>query len=109
MMFDAEAAVMLLNRWKDRPATDERGMYLELLREGNLNFIHQRCRVPLDGIEGAWWCRTETLAFADGSRAVRISASSRTPAWTRWTAFEPQQEYERENPAAANEVGRSGI
>jgi hypothetical protein len=93
-MFDAEIAATLLNRWNHRPAACDHPTYLELLREGNLNFTHQLGYVRIKGIADASPCNIEnieSLVFDDGSRALRISAPSLAPGWTRWAALEPPQ------------------
>ncbi|CAG4886943.1 hypothetical protein [Paraburkholderia saeva] len=88
-MFDAEIAATLLNRWDRKPAMAGRDTYLNLLREGNLDFTHQQGRVSTGNPTSDSELDIESLVFVDGSRAVRIKASGQAPGWTRWAALEP--------------------
>lgn len=88
-MFDAEIAATLLNRWDRKPATADRETYLNLLREGNLDFTHQLGEVSNPGVADADQFNIESLVFVDGSRALRIKAPDIAPGWTRWAALEP--------------------
>ncbi|MGF6753334.1 hypothetical protein [Paraburkholderia sp. GAS334] len=88
-MFDAEIAATLLNRWDRKPARAGRDAYLNLLREGNLDFTHQLGRVSVGEAADDSALNIESLVFVDGSRAVRIEAPDQGPGWTRWAAFEP--------------------
>jgi hypothetical protein len=88
-MFDAEIAATLLNRWIGQSPAIEPDAYLELLREGNLDFIHQSGRVE-NAAEGGTF-NIESLVFVDGSRTLRIKAPELAQQWTRWTAMEPPQ------------------
>ncbi|TKC91107.1 hypothetical protein FAZ69_06990 [Trinickia terrae] len=94
-MFDAEIAATLLNRWIGQSSTTELGAYLDLLREGNLDFVHQSGRVE-DAADGGTF-NIESLVFVDGSRTLRIKAPDLAPHWTRWTAVEPPPAF---NPEA---------
>jgi hypothetical protein len=66
-----------------------RDTYLNLLREGNLDFTHQHGRLNTGNAAGDSDLDIESLVFADGSRAVRIKAPGQAPGWTRWAALEP--------------------
>ncbi|MFL9899884.1 hypothetical protein PQR71_17320 [Paraburkholderia fungorum] len=95
-MYDAEIAATLLNRWATRSShssTTDFAAYLELLREGNLNFTylsgHVREVCIEAGIEAGSAFNIESLVFGDGSRTLRVEAPDRTPRWTRWAAVEP--------------------
>jgi hypothetical protein len=88
-MFDAEIAATLLNRWTVRPPTAHCDSYLDLLREGNLNFTHQMGSVTPGGVTSTSLFELESLEFVDGSRALRLKTPGATPDWTQWAAFEP--------------------
>jgi hypothetical protein len=88
-MFDAEIAAKLLNRWTVRPPAAHCDSYLDLLREGNLNFTHQMGRATPGGVASESLFDLESLVFVDGSRALRLKAPGATPDWTQWAAFEP--------------------
>ncbi|MBP0595922.1 hypothetical protein J8I87_41170 [Paraburkholderia sp. LEh10] len=88
-MFDAEIAAKLLNRWTLKPPAAQHDTYLDLLREGNLNFTHQLGNVTSGGVAAESLFDLESLVFADGSRALRLRTSGATPEWTQWAAFEP--------------------
>jgi hypothetical protein len=94
-MFDAEIAATLLNRWIGQSSTTELETYLDLLREGNLEFFRQSGRV-VDAVDGGAF-NVESLVFVDGSRTLRVKAPDLAPHWTRWTAVEPPQAF---NPDA---------
>ena len=97
-MFDAEIAAKLLNRWTVRPPAAQCDSYLDLLREGNLNFTHQRGSVTPGGVASENLFDLESLVFVDGSRALRLKTPGATPDWTQWAAFEPPA---RNKPAEA--------
>ncbi|CAD6545931.1 hypothetical protein ACFQ3P_05605 [Paraburkholderia sabiae] len=88
-MFDAEIAATLLNRWTVKPPAAHRDSYLDLLREGNLNFTHQMGSVTPGGVTSTSLFELEALEFVDGSRALRLKTPGATPDWTQWAAFEP--------------------
>ncbi|WP_438391902.1 hypothetical protein [Caballeronia sp. DA-9] len=89
-MFDAEIAAALLNRWNRQTAGEDCGTYLDLLREGNLDFARQTGDILSEGNDAdSRPCKVESLVFIDGSCAVRISASNSVPTWTRWATLEP--------------------
>lgn len=88
-MFDAEIAATLLNRWDRKPTPADRETYLNLLREGNLDFTHQLGAVSNEQEADAGQLNIESLVFVDGSRALRIRAPDLAPGWTRWAALEP--------------------
>lgn len=90
-MFDAEIAATLLNRWSHQPPACDEGTYLELLREGNLNFTHQLGHLRVDGAVEVNPCNVESLVFVDGSRALRVEAAGVVAGWTRWAALEPPE------------------
>ena len=71
-MFDAEIAAKLLNRWTVRPPAAHCDSYLDLLREGNLNFTHQMGRATPGGVASESLFDLESLVFVDGSRPGRI-------------------------------------
>lgn len=88
-MFDAEIAATLLNRWLRQSSTTELEAFLELLREGNLDFVRQSGRVE-DSAKGGTFS-VESLVFVDGSRTLRVKAPDHASHWTRWAALEPPQ------------------
>ncbi|MFM0737336.1 hypothetical protein PQQ51_08845 [Paraburkholderia xenovorans] len=95
-MYDAEIAATLLNRWASRPSTPDFDAFLDLLREGNLNFTYQSGHVREAGLAEGRALTIESLVFNDGSRTLRVEAPDkhveapdRTPRWTRWAAVEP--------------------
>ncbi|WP_109483551.1 hypothetical protein [Paraburkholderia sp. C35] len=88
-MFDAEIAAKLLNRWTLRPPATQCDSYLDLLREGNLNFTRQLGRVTPGDVASDSLFDLESLVFVDGSRALRLKTPGATPDWTQWAAFEP--------------------
>jgi hypothetical protein len=90
-MFDAEIAATLLNRWIRQSSTTELETFLDLLREGNLDFIHQSGHVK-NAPEGGPFS-IESLVFVDGSRTLRVKAPDLAPHWTRWTALEPPEAF----------------
>jgi hypothetical protein len=93
-MFDAEIAATLLNRWIRQSSGTELETFLDLLREGNLDFIHQSGHVHAATEGGAF--SVESLVFVDGSRTLRIKAPELAPHWTRWAALEPPQAFNSE-------------
>ena len=88
-MFDAEIAAKLLNRWTVRPPAAQCESYLDLLREGNLRFTHQRGSVTPGGVTTESLFDLESLEFVVGSRALRLRTPGAAPDWTQWAAFEP--------------------
>ena len=100
-MFDAEIAATLLNRWMVKPPTARSDSYLDLLREGNLNFTHQLGSVTPGGATTASLFDLESLEFVDGSRALRLRTPGATPDWTHWAAFEPPARAARKSEEAA--------
>jgi|SRR6516225_2337340 hypothetical protein len=88
-MFDAEIAAKLLNRWTVRPPDTRHDTYLDLLREGNLNFTHQMGSVTSGGVATESLFDLESLVFVDGSRALRLRTPGATRDWSQWAAFEP--------------------
>lgn len=90
-MFDAEIAATLLNRCAGQASNEDRQAYLCLLREGNLQFTHEVGYVGTRGLRDTGACRTESLFFGDGSRALRVGAPDSETAWTRWAALQPLQ------------------
>ncbi|HEX7937317.1 MAG TPA: hypothetical protein VF573_30180 [Paraburkholderia sp.] len=88
-MCDAEAAAVLLNRCTVQRSEQEEPVYLGVLREGKLSFKHELGFVGLHDVPDADSCRTESLIFADGSRALRVSAEQSEGGWTQWTALQP--------------------
>ncbi|MGY6124669.1 hypothetical protein ACW9YV_04020 [Paraburkholderia strydomiana] len=52
-------------------------------------FKHEHGFVGLRDIPDSDACRTESLIFADGSRALRVSAAESEGGWTRWAALQP--------------------
>ncbi|WOD16483.1 hypothetical protein [Paraburkholderia kirstenboschensis] len=88
-MCDAEVAAVLLNRCELQPFDEPEPSYLGILREGNLMFKHECGFVRLRDIPGSNACRTESLIFADGSRALRVSVAESDGGWTCWAALQP--------------------
>jgi hypothetical protein len=88
-MCDAELVATLLNRWASQTCEEEYQAYLALLREGNLPFTRELGYVGTYGIRDTNACRTESLIFRDGSRALRLSTPNSAAGWTRWTALQP--------------------
>jgi hypothetical protein len=88
-MCDAEVAAVLLNRCTVQPFDEPEPSYLGILREGNLMFKHEHGFGGLRDIPESDACRTESLIFADGSRALRVSATESEGGWTRWAALHP--------------------
>ncbi len=88
-MFDAEAAVTLLNNCAERVLSESGDMYLDVLREGNLTFTHERGFVGTPGIDDITVCLAESLYFRDGSRALRVTSPHSASGWTHWTALQP--------------------
>ena len=91
-MYDAEIAATLLNRWICQSSTTELETFLDLLREGNLDFVHQSGHVTDTSDGGAF--SIESLVFVDGSRILRVKAPDLAPHWTRWAAVEPPQAFD---------------
>ncbi|MEM5385008.1 hypothetical protein VSR68_15595 [Paraburkholderia phymatum] len=101
-MFDAEIAAKLLNRWTVKPPaaqhdTSQHDSYLDMLREGNLDFTHQMGRVTLGDVSADGLFDLESLVFVDGSRALRLRTPGAVPDWTQWAAFEPPVARSAEN------------
>jgi hypothetical protein len=88
-MFDAEAAVTLLNSQIFVALVGESGGYLDVLREGNLPFTYERGFVGTDGLDDISTCIAESLYFRDGSRALRVTSPHCAGGWTHWTALQP--------------------
>ncbi|MDR6471392.1 hypothetical protein [Paraburkholderia graminis] len=88
-MCDAEIAAVLLNRCTAQPFDNEEPAYLDILREGNLSFKHVVSFVGPRDIPDPEACHAESIIFADGSRALRISPVAGDSGWTRWTALQP--------------------
>ncbi|WP_321907852.1 hypothetical protein [Paraburkholderia sp. J11-2] len=90
-MFDAEAAVTLLNNWGHEALAEGWPVCLEILQEGNLAFTHEQGYIGERSIFDAKACHAESLRFCDGSRAVRLISGDSAGGWTRWTALLPVQ------------------
>ncbi|ACC72948.1 hypothetical protein PPMP20_28315 [Paraburkholderia phymatum] len=88
-MFDAEAAVTLLNNWTYPKLIDEFDRSLDVLREGNLDFTYERGFVGTPGISDITTCIAESLYFRDGSRALRVMSKHCASGWSQWTALHP--------------------
>jgi len=88
-MCDAEVAAVLLNRCTVQSFDEQEPSYLRILREGNLAFEHEHGFVALRDVLDRDACRTESLIFADGSRALRVSVAERDGGWTRWAVLQP--------------------
>ncbi|CAB3686349.1 hypothetical protein [Paraburkholderia rhynchosiae] len=88
-MCDAEIAAVLLNRCAVQPVDEGEPIYLGVLREGNLSFKRELGFVGARDVPDIKACRTESLIFDDGSRALRISVEESEGGWTRWTALQP--------------------
>jgi hypothetical protein len=52
-------------------------------------FKHECGFVRLRDIPGSNACRTESLIFSDGSRALRVSVAESEGGWTCWAALQP--------------------
>ncbi|ACC72747.1 hypothetical protein PPMP20_25640 [Paraburkholderia phymatum] len=102
-MFDAEIAATLLNRWTVKPPSAHGDSYLDLLREGNLNFTHQMGSVTPGGVASASLFELESLEFVDGSRALRLKTPGSMSGWTQWAAFEPPARNMANAPAQRSE------
>lgn len=88
-MCDAEVAAVLLNRCTAQPFDDDEPSYLDILREGNLAFKRELGFVGMRDLPDPEACCAESIIFADGSRALRISAADGDTGWTQWTALQP--------------------
>ncbi|MEN8503570.1 MULTISPECIES: hypothetical protein [Paraburkholderia] len=95
-MLDAEIAVKLLNRLLLSSGAVG-SQYLEMLREGRLNFSHQIGRVMVDDLSNAYPFDIEMLIFSDGSRALRICTEACPRRWTDWVALAPASSETRSN------------
>ncbi|WP_105133227.1 hypothetical protein [Burkholderia sp. BE12] len=83
-MFDAEIAAKLLNRATSQ-ASDDRGMqYLDVLREGLLDFSHRTERLVVEEGRSEVSREIEWLTFGDGSRALRIRTDDVRTGWSEW-------------------------
>ena len=88
-MFDAEAAVTLLNNWVSSARVEESVMYLDILHEGNLAFTRERGYFGTPGADDITVCLAESLYFRDGSRALRVTSPHSASGWSQWTALQP--------------------
>jgi hypothetical protein len=88
-MFDAEAAVTLLNNWIRPAYVGEGDTYLDILREGNLAFTHERSVIGTTQTGDISTCLAESLYFGDGSCALRVTCPHSASGWTPWTALHP--------------------
>ncbi|MDT6997643.1 hypothetical protein [Burkholderia cenocepacia] len=86
-MFDAEIAAKLLNRGTSQ-ASDECGMqYLDVLREGLLDFSHGIERLAVQDAGSEVPREIEWLTFGDGSRALRIRTDDAQTCWSEWVSI----------------------
>ena len=86
-MFDAEIAAKLLNRGTSQ-ASDECGrQYLDVLREGQLDFSHRIERLDVEGAGSEVPREIEWLTFGDGSRALRIRTDDAQTGWSEWVSI----------------------
>lgn len=88
-MFDAEAAVTLLNNSVYAALVGECEGCLDVLREGNLPFTYERGFVGTSGLDDITTCVAESLYFSDGARALRVTCPQTPSGWTQWTALQP--------------------
>jgi hypothetical protein len=86
-MFDAEIAAKLLNRGTSQ-ASDECGrQYLDVLREGQLDFSHRIEHLAVEGAGSEVPREIEWLTFGDGSRALRIRTDDGQTGWSEWVSI----------------------
>ncbi|MEK2607397.1 hypothetical protein [Burkholderia arboris] len=86
-MFDAEIAAKLLNRGTSQ-ASDDCGMqYLDVLREGLLDFSHRSERLAVEDTGSEVPREIEWLTFGDGSRALRIRTDDAPTCWSEWVSI----------------------
>ncbi|WP_321811815.1 MULTISPECIES: hypothetical protein [unclassified Burkholderia] len=86
-MFDAEIAAKLLNRATSQ-ASDDCGMqYLDVLREGLLDFSHRTERLVVEDAGSDVSREIEWLTFGDGSRALRIRTDDVQMCWSEWVSI----------------------
>ncbi|EMN5127579.1 hypothetical protein [Burkholderia contaminans] len=86
-MFDAEIAAKLLNRGTSQ-ASDECGVqYLDVLREGLLDFSHRIERLAVQDAGSEVPREIEWLIFRDGSRALRIRTDDVHTCWSEWVSI----------------------
>ncbi|KVT12716.1 hypothetical protein WT24_11640 [Burkholderia sp. MSMB1078WGS] len=86
-MFDADIAANLLNRGTSQ-ASDECGrQYLDVLREGQLDFFHRIERLAVEGAGSEVPREIEWLTFGDGSRALRIRTDDAQTGWSEWVSI----------------------
>ncbi|WP_244849622.1 hypothetical protein [Caballeronia sp. SL2Y3] len=88
-MFDAQFVATFLNRCANHSSDEDFDSYLGVLREGNLQFTHELGYVGTSRIPDINACRTESLIFGDGSRALRVAKPDSDTGWSAWTALQP--------------------
>ena len=85
-MFDAEVAAKLLNRAVSGATGESSARYLDLLREGQLDFSHRMARLSVDDSSSDVPLEIELLTFADGSQALRIRTGRAHAVWSQWVS-----------------------
>ena len=86
-MFDAEIAAKLLNRGTSQASDDCDMQYLDVLREGLLDFSHRIERLAVKDSGSEVPCEIEWLTFRDGSRALRIRTDDVQTCWSEWVSI----------------------
>jgi hypothetical protein len=85
-MFDAEIAAKLLNRAMSGATGESSARYLDLLREGQLDFSHRMARLSVDDSSSEVPLEIELLTFSDGSQALRIRTGRAHGIWSAWVS-----------------------
>ncbi|WP_321925170.1 hypothetical protein [Burkholderia sp. BCC1998] len=86
-MFDAEIAAKLLNRGTSPASDDCDGQYLDVLREGLLDFCHRIESLVVADAGYGGPREIEWLTFGDGSRALRIRTDDAQTCWSEWVSI----------------------
>jgi len=112
-MFDAEIAAKLLNRGASRAVGEVSERYLDVLREGQLNFFHRIARVSVDDSSSEVPLEIELLTFRDGSQALRIRTGHANAIWSEWVSTTQvsnnQSLAERDDDSWPSVVGRLSL
>jgi hypothetical protein len=85
-MFDAEIAAKLLNRAVSAAVGESDARYLDVLREGQLNFSHRVARLSVEDSSSEVPLEIELLTFSDGSQALRIRTGRAHANWSEWVS-----------------------
>jgi hypothetical protein len=86
-VFDAEIAARLLNRGTSQASDESEMQYLDVLREGLLDFSHLIERLPAADVGSGVPREIEWLIFRDGSRALRIRTDDAQKCWSEWVSI----------------------